>query len=199
MRRADFHFDLPAELIAQAPLAARSASRLLLLDAAQGLRRDLAVRDLPDLLDARDLLVFNDTRVIPARIHAQKESGGRIELLLERIEAPRIALVHARASKALKRGGRVLLPGGQTARLLGRAEDLFRLEFSCEVLDLFEAQGQMPLPPYIGRTPCGRGRRADGRAAFRCAAVRGAGGEGDRPPLRHAARRRRHLSAAAGR
>jgi S-adenosylmethionine:tRNA ribosyltransferase-isomerase len=153
MRRADFHFDLPAELIAQAPLAARSASRLLLLDAAQGLRRDLAVRDLPDLLDARDLLVFNDTRVIPARIHAQKESGGRIELLLERIEAPRIALVHARASKALKRGGRVLLPGGQTARLLGRAEDLFRLEFSCEVLDLFEAQGQMPLPPYIGRAP----------------------------------------------
>src|SRR5271166_215324 len=95
MRREDFHFELPPDLIAQRPAPLRSASRLLALDGTSGAYRDLAFRDLPQLLVPGDLLVFNDTRVIPARVFGRKSSGGRIELLLERILSPRTALVHA--------------------------------------------------------------------------------------------------------
>ena len=151
MRREDFHFDLPEALIAQAPGPARSASRLLALDAESGERRDLGFRDLPDLLDARDLLVFNDTRVIPARAFGAKSSGGRVEILLERVESANTALVHARSSKGLRPGATVELQGGHGARMLGREGDLFRLEFTCDVLAFFEAHGSMPLPPYIAR------------------------------------------------
>ena len=150
MRRADFHFDLPCELIAQAPAAARSASRLLALSRG-GVRRDLQFRDFPELLSPADLVVFNDTRVIPARIFGVKESGGRVEILLERVESATIALVQARASKPLRPGGMILLPGGYTARMRERAGDLFRLEFSGDILPFFEAHGAMPLPPYITR------------------------------------------------
>jgi S-adenosylmethionine:tRNA ribosyltransferase-isomerase len=152
MKRTDFKFDLPPELIAQRPVTPRSASRMLLLDAAAGQRRDLDLRDLPDLLSPADLLVFNDTRVVPARVHGLKETGGRIELLLERVLGPRTALVHARASKALKPGGVVRLPGSERARLIERSEDLFHMEFSCDVLGYFETHGEVPLPPYIGRS-----------------------------------------------
>jgi S-adenosylmethionine:tRNA ribosyltransferase-isomerase len=152
MLRTDFHFDLPPELIAQRPTAERSASRLLALDAG-GAPRDLSFRDLPGLLEPGDLLVFNDTRVVPARVHGTKDSGGKIELLLERALDARTALVHARASKGLKADARVRLPGGQTARMLGREGELFRLEFSCDVLGFFEAHGEMPLPPYVARAP----------------------------------------------
>jgi S-adenosylmethionine:tRNA ribosyltransferase-isomerase len=153
LQRRDFHFELPGHLIAQRPLAARSASRLLTVDGRSGACRDLEFRDLPPLLGRGDLLVFNDTRVVPARLKATKESGGAIELLLERVLGPRTALVHARASKPLKPGGRVRLPEGQEARLTERREDLFVLEFSADVLTLFETHGETPLPPYIDRAP----------------------------------------------
>jgi S-adenosylmethionine:tRNA ribosyltransferase-isomerase len=158
MRRQDFHFDLPPELIAQQPAVERSASRLLLLDGASGALSDQRFRSLPELLRPQDLLIFNDTRVIPARVFGQKSSGGRVELLLERALGPDTALVQARASKSLKPQAVISLPGGHTARVLGREGDLFHLEFSCEVLGFFEAQGQMPLPPYIARNPEGPDR-----------------------------------------
>jgi S-adenosylmethionine:tRNA ribosyltransferase-isomerase len=153
MRRTDFHFELPQELIAQQPTATRSASRMLLLDAAAGVRKDLQFRDFPSLLNAGDLLVFNDTRVIAARLFGVKDSGGRVEILLERALTATTALVHLRASKGLKTGAMVRLAGGHSARMLGRQSDLFHLQFSCEVVPLFEAHGAMPLPPYIARAP----------------------------------------------
>jgi S-adenosylmethionine:tRNA ribosyltransferase-isomerase len=151
MRRADFHFDLPQELIAQRPAATRSASRMLALDGASGSRRDLQFRDFPSLLSPADLLVFNDTRVIPARAFGLKESGGRVEILLERALTVDTALVQLRASKGLKVGAAVKLAGGHSASMLGRQGDLFHLRFSCEVADFFEAHGEIPLPPYISR------------------------------------------------
>src|SRR5258708_2885335 len=153
MQRTDFRYDLPPDLIAQRPTEERSSSRLLALDGASGVYRDLAFRDLPSLLTPRDLLVFNDTRVVPARVHGVKESGGKIEILLERALDSNTALVHARASKGLKPGASVALPGGATARMMDREGDLFRLQFSCEVLPYFEAHGAMPLPPYVDRAP----------------------------------------------
>jgi S-adenosylmethionine:tRNA ribosyltransferase-isomerase len=151
MRRADFHFDLPQELIAQRPVATRSASRMLALDGASGSRRDLQFRDFPSLLSPADLLVFNDTRVIPARAFGFKESGGRVEILLERTLTADTALVQLRASKGLKPGAAVKLAGGHSASMLGRQGDLFHLRFSCEVAAFFEAHGEIPLPPYILR------------------------------------------------
>ena len=153
MQRTDFHFDLPQELIAQRPAAPRSASRLLVLDAALESQRDLQFRDFPSLLNAGDLLVFNDTRVIAARVFGVKDSGGRVEILLERMLTADTALVHLRASKGLRKDAVVQLPGGQTARMLARRGELFHLQFSCEVLPYFEAHGAIPLPPYIARAP----------------------------------------------
>jgi len=151
MQRSDFHFDLPQELIAQRPAAERSASRLLSLDGLSGTRRDLHFRDFPALLNPEDLLVFNDTRVIPARVFGSKPSGGRVEILLERALSANTALAHVRASKGLRTGATVRLAAGHSARMLGREEELFRLEFSCAVLEFFENHGEIPLPPYIGR------------------------------------------------
>ena len=151
MQRTDFHFDLPPDRIAQRPAVTRSASRMLLLDGATGSSRDLQFSDLASLLNPPDLLVFNDTRVIPARIFAVKESGGRVEILLERALSANTALVHLKASKGLGADAVVKLPGGAQARMLGRQGDLFHLQFSCEVVPFFEANGEMPLPPYIGR------------------------------------------------
>src|SRR3984957_16522145 len=150
MQRTDFHFDLPQELIAQRPTAARSASRMLVLDGS-GTPRDLQFHDFPSLLTAADLLVFNDTRVIPARIFGVKESGGRVEILLERALTANTALVHLRASKGLRVDAAVKLPGGHTASMLGRHGELFHLKFSCDVASFFEAHGAIPLPPYIDR------------------------------------------------
>jgi S-adenosylmethionine:tRNA ribosyltransferase-isomerase len=151
MLRTDFHFELPKELIAQRPTAERSASRLLTLDRLTGAYRDLNFRDFPSLVESRDLLIFNDTRVIPARAFGVKDSGGRVELLLERALSATTALAHVRASKGLKDGAIVRLAAGASARMLAREDELFVLEFSCNVLQFFQAHGEIPLPPYIER------------------------------------------------
>jgi S-adenosylmethionine:tRNA ribosyltransferase-isomerase len=151
MLRTDFHFDLPPELIAQRPTEERSASRLLTLDRLSGAHRDLNFRDFPSLLESRDLLIFNDTRVIPARAFGVKDSGGRVELLLERALSANTALAHVRAIKGLKDGAIVRLAAGASARMLAREDELFVLEFSCDVLQFFQAYGEIPLPPYIHR------------------------------------------------
>src|ERR1700723_4306510 len=151
MRRADFHFDLPRERLSQRPGATASASRMLALDGASGSLRDLQFRDFPSLLKPADLLVFNDTRVIPARAFGLKESGGRVEILLERALSADTALVQLRASKGLRPGAAVKLAGGHSASMLGRQGDVFLLRFSSDVASFFEAHGELPLPPYISR------------------------------------------------
>lgn len=152
MRRSDFHFDLPPELIAQRPLPERTASRLLALDGPSGALRDRLFRDLPSLLRPGDLLVFNDTRVLPARMFARKETGGRVEVLIERLLAPARASAHVRASKPLRPGGLLRLDGGERVETIGRDEDLFLLRsLDADFAELMRRHGHMPLPPYIER------------------------------------------------
>ncbi|MFP4079759.1 MAG: tRNA preQ1(34) S-adenosylmethionine ribosyltransferase-isomerase QueA [Ectothiorhodospira sp.] len=153
MQVSDFSYELPTERIAQAPLAERSAARMLCLDGADGALADHHVRDLPGLLRPGDLLVFNDTRVIPARLRGRKvASGGRVEVLLERLEGPQRALAHVRASKAPGAGTRLWLEEAVEAVVEGREGGLFRLRFEGgEVLEQLERHGHMPLPPYIRR------------------------------------------------
>jgi S-adenosylmethionine:tRNA ribosyltransferase-isomerase len=151
MLRKDFHFELPQELIAQRPAATRSGSRMLVLEGASGSVYDRQFHELPQLLQPGDLLVFNDTRVIPARVFGVKDSGGRVEILLERALSADTALVQLKASKGLRQDAAVTLPGGHTAHMLGRQGDLFLLRFSCEVTAFFQEHGEMPLPPYIER------------------------------------------------
>lgn len=151
MRRADFSYQLPDGLIADRPLPRRGASRLLALDGATGAVRDLAFDDLGGLLNAGDLVVLNDTRVLPARLHGRKASGGACELLLERMLDDRRFLAQARASKGLKPGTRIELPGGASALAVARRGDLQELELDREALPYFEAYGSVPLPPYVAR------------------------------------------------
>ena len=151
MRRADFSYELPAELIAQAPLPGRSASRLLACDGATGTLRDLAFWDLPELLAPGDLLVLNDTRVLPARLRGTKPTGGAVEILLERLTGDRTFLAQARSSKGFRPGSTIELPGGARAEVTGRAGDLFEMELDTAAEDYFTTHGEMPLPPYIGR------------------------------------------------
>jgi len=152
MRVDDFDYVLPDELIASHPLPQRSASRLLALGR-DGLTHHVFA-DVIRLLAPGDLLVFNDTRVIPARLFGTKESGGRVELLIERITGEREALVHLRASRAPKPGQWLYFQDGIRAQVLGRAEDLFHLFFagSSSVIAVLEQIGHMPLPPYIERS-----------------------------------------------
>jgi S-adenosylmethionine:tRNA ribosyltransferase-isomerase len=152
VRRSDFTYELPEELIAQQPLAERSASRLLTLDGASGALADRRMRDLPSLVNPGDLLVFNDTRVIPARLYAAKDTGGKVELLLERPLEGSQALVHARASKPLK-PAMLLQSRGGPIRVVERRGDLWVVDFPESALGFFETYGQMPLPPYIRREP----------------------------------------------
>jgi S-adenosylmethionine:tRNA ribosyltransferase-isomerase len=153
MRRADFFYDLANDLIAQHPAAQRSASRLLHLDRTTGNLVDRRFTDLPSLLEPNDLVVFNDTRVIPARVFGQKSTGGQIEILLERVLDDRRVLAQVRASKPLREGGRVLLPGGITATCMTRHDDLFELDLGSDPVAYFVEHGQMPLPPYIEHVP----------------------------------------------
>jgi S-adenosylmethionine:tRNA ribosyltransferase-isomerase len=148
--RTDFTYDLPPELIAQTPLAERSAGRMLVLDRQTSAMADRQVRDLPAFLRPGDLLVLNDTRVIAARIFGSKPSGGRVEILLERPVAEREALVQLRASKPVRAGLEISTPGG-TVQALAREDDLWRIRLPEPVFDFFERWGQVPLPPYIQR------------------------------------------------
>lgn len=149
----DFDYHLPDELIARYPLAVRSSSRLLHV---QGdTLADLNFTDLPDLLNKGDLLVLNDTKVMKARLFGVKDTGGAVEVLIERItdHDNHIAHCHVRSSRALKVGQTVsLADGGMTATMCGRAENLFILQFDAPILANLERYGQMPIPPYFERT-----------------------------------------------
>ncbi len=152
MRRADFAYELPEELIAQTPLAERSASRLLTLEGATGALADRSIRDLPELLREGDLLVFNDTRVVAARLVGFKPSGGRVEIFLERPIGERQALVQLRASKAIREELEIATEGGPV-RVVSKEDDLWKVALPVPTLDFFEQWGEVPLPPYIHRTP----------------------------------------------
>jgi len=151
MHRSDFHFDLPPELIAQHPLAERTDSRLLLLR--DGQIEDALFAQLSELLRPGDLLVMNNTRVIPARLFGQKETGGKVEVLVERVVDEHRVLAHVRASKSPKPGGQLLLEGELQVTVTGREGELFCLDFAADepVVTLLERHGHMPLPPYIER------------------------------------------------
>ncbi len=153
MLRSDFHYDLPGQLIATHPSPTRSASRLLCLDPGNACLHDRQFADLPELLAPGDLLVYNDTRVIPARLYGRKPTGGRVEMLVERITGPHSALVHLRATKTPRPGAILLLDGDLRAQVTGRADDLFEVEFSSvySLPDLLERVGHVPLPPYLKR------------------------------------------------
>lgn len=155
MKKSDFHFDLPPELIAQQPLDERSASRLLVMDAGSSVFQDRQFLDLTALLRKGDLLVFNDTRVLPARLFGRKESGGLVEILIERINGMHEATVQLGVSKKPREGAAITLADGLIARVLGREGEFFRLRFeTTEALEkLLLRIGQMPLPPYIQRDP----------------------------------------------
>jgi S-adenosylmethionine:tRNA ribosyltransferase-isomerase len=158
LRRSDFAFDLPEELIAQAPPAQRGASRLLALDGSTGALSDKQFADLPSFLKPGDVLVRNDTRVLPARVHGRKPTGGAVEILIERLQSPLRATAHVRASKGAKEGHTIELPGGASARVVGREEDLPVLEFDRPIAAYLDAHGEMPLPPYIARAADGEDR-----------------------------------------
>ncbi|TBV05906.1 tRNA preQ1(34) S-adenosylmethionine ribosyltransferase-isomerase QueA [Phytopseudomonas dryadis] len=151
MRVADFHFELPDALIARHPLAERRASRLLILDGPSGALAHRQFADLLDYLRPGDLMVFNNTRVIPARLFGRKASGGKLEVLVERVLDQHRVLAHVRSSKSPKPGSTILLEGGAEAQMLARHDALFELRFDEPVLPLLERVGHMPLPPYIDR------------------------------------------------
>lgn len=149
---SDFDYELPAELIAQTPAATRTSSRLLHVDSAGGLH-DSQFAFLTHLLKPNDLLVFNDTRVIQARLFGQKTTGGKVEVLIERITASNEALAHIKASKSPGPGSALRLADAVDVTVLGRADDLFILKFDAPVLDILEQHGTVPLPPYINHQP----------------------------------------------
>ncbi len=152
LQRGDFDYRLPPELIAQAPLPERSASRLLLLDGRSARWQDHLMSGLPALLQPGDLLVFNDTRVLPARLPARKPTGGRIEILLERALGPGRALVQLRDSKTVRAGMRLLTAGGELC-VVARRETFWEIELPEDTHAFFERHGRVPLPPYIRRAP----------------------------------------------
>jgi S-adenosylmethionine:tRNA ribosyltransferase-isomerase len=160
MKLSDFDYHLPDELIAQHPPHERTASRLLHLDGVTGVLEDRKFRDILSLLRPHDLLVFNNTKVIKARLHAHKETGGSAEVLIERVldnafgkHAPQssTALAHIRASKSPKPGSRIIFANNITATMVQRVDDLFELHFENgqRVYDVLEKIGEVPLPPYI--------------------------------------------------
>lgn len=153
MKKSDFHFDLPPELIAQAPLPDRSDSRLLLVPPGDVPFQDRQFRDLPELLQAGDLLIFNDTRVIPARLYGQKQTGGQVEILIERLLPDQCVRAQVGASKSPKAGSGITLTDGTVLTVLGRDDEFYRLRFETEepVETVLNRLGRMPLPPYIQR------------------------------------------------
>ena len=148
---SEFDYALPAELIAQHPAPERAASRLLHVDA-RGALHDRLFADLPSLVDERDTVVLNDTRVIKARLFGRKPSGGQVELFVERALGDRQALALMRAGHAPKPGTEVLI-GDARATVAGREGELYRVRFSDDIHDVLERHGSVPLPPYITHTP----------------------------------------------
>jgi S-adenosylmethionine:tRNA ribosyltransferase-isomerase len=153
MKLSEFDYDLPAELIAQHPAKERGASRLLHLDGRTGALQDRAFAELPQLVDARDVLVLNDTRVIKARLHGRKSTGGRVELFVERILGEREALALTHSGHPLKSGHRLSVGDGVEVEVLGREADFARVRFAEPVAAVLERCGSVPLPPYIRHTP----------------------------------------------
>jgi len=152
MRKDQFTYELPEELIAQQPLAERKASRLLCLDRSSGAVAHRQFTELPGLLQPGDLLVFNDTRVIPARLFGRKRSGGRVEILLERLLPGDRCLAQLRVSKKPAPGSELILDGGAVLEVLGREGSFFELALrDGRLVDVLEQEGHMPLPPYIDR------------------------------------------------
>lgn len=153
MRRQDFFYELPQSLIAHTPTKERSGSRLLQLNGPQGSLCDKGFSDVLNLVNPGDLMVFNDTRVIPARLFAQKETGGRIEILIERVLGTKEVLAHVRSSKSPRAGSFLILQDGTRVEVLGRQEALFELRFVGDerVFEVLDRIGHMPLPPYIER------------------------------------------------
>ncbi len=151
MKTQDFDFYLPDSLIAQHPAKQRNASRLLHLTGKSGQLQDKLFTDLPSFVQAGDLLIFNDTRVIKARLFGVKASGGAVEMLVERVLDTQTVMAHIRASRAPKAGARMILAEAFEAEVIGRDDDLFHVKFISEksVLDLLEQFGALPLPPYI--------------------------------------------------
>ena len=152
MKLADFDYRLPEELIAQYPAQERAGSRLLHVDGNTGVIEDRQFTDLASLAAPNDVLVFNDTKVIKARLHGHKESGGRAEVLVERVLADgKSALAHVRASKSPKPGSRLLFASDIVATMTARVEDLFELRFEGDlgVHEILHRFGEVPLPPYI--------------------------------------------------
>ena len=152
MKKSDFKYLLPEALIAQKPLAERDGSRLLCMDRNTSVIIDRQFSDFIDLINERDVLVFNDTKVIPARLFGNKQSGGKVEILIERILDDYHAIAHVKASKSPKPGTLIKLDKGFQCLVQGRVDDLFLLEFDdFKVLELLEQIGHIPLPPYITR------------------------------------------------
>jgi len=155
LKKSDFHYELPDALIAQAPLPERSASRLLLVPPGDAAFSDMGVRDLPSLLQPGDLLVFNDTRVIPARLFGNKATGGRVEILIERLLPGNEARAQMGFSKPPRPGSRIALDAGGEVEVLGREDSFWHLRFHVgESLEQWlQHAGRLPLPPYIQREP----------------------------------------------
>jgi S-adenosylmethionine:tRNA ribosyltransferase-isomerase len=153
LKKSDFHFELPSELIAQTPLAERSGSRMLLLDAASDRLEDRQFRDLSQFLRSGDLLIFNDTRVLPARVFGRKDSGGEVEVLVERLLGGQDIKAQVRASKTPRIGTSLILADDVRVEVLGRDDEFFRLRFdSSEPVErILMRIGHMPLPPYVRR------------------------------------------------
>ena len=152
MKRSDFTFELPEQLIAQHPLEQRSDGRLLQVSRESGALRDRLFTDLPGLLEPDDLLVFNDTRVIPARLFGHKESGGKVEILVERMQGDFECLAQLRSSKSPRAGQCIVLEDSNRLEVIGREDSFFILRSSDRPLgSLLEQLGHIPLPPYIKR------------------------------------------------
>ncbi len=153
MQVSDFNFSLPDELIARYPKQDRTSSRLLQLSGNSGALTDRQFADVLDLVEPGDLMVFNNTRVIPARMYGQKVTGGKIEVLVERVLDEHSVLAHVRSSKAPKPGAQLILEGTVNAEMVARHDALFELKFHDErhVLEVLDSIGHMPLPPYIDR------------------------------------------------
>jgi S-adenosylmethionine:tRNA ribosyltransferase-isomerase len=152
MRRDHFQFELPNELIARQPAAQRQGSRMLFLDSAENNLQHQQFSDFLSHVESGDLIVFNNTKVIAARLYGQKATGGKVEVLVERLVDAYSVLAHVRASKSPKPGNQIVFSEGFSAEMTGRDDDLFALTFNKPVLEVLDAIGHMPLPPYIDRS-----------------------------------------------